>query len=551
MGKTTIPNFDLFNSLRNSVMVLTIDGRIVFANKAFQHIVTPGGNNISIFDLLEDHRLVESLKNHMQVTSRKEFYFSAVIKEHLYRFDVTRLGEYFICNGHSENEIESMYQLQVLSQKKMLDIKSRLLSISMLDKSDFDKTIETILATASEILDCERISFWDVNDAIDTITCRKLFLQKLKGLAPDIAVKELTRKQSPAYFDHVNKEYAFIMADDIATHPATKEFYESYSKPLNLRSLLDVPVWHNGRLTAIICCEQVGLRKRWKLEDIQFMLSLADNAALAMQTRDRMATEKLLHETNYKLERSNADLENFAAVAAHDLKSPLRSMVSFLSLLKKNHSNLLDESGKEYIDFTLQNATHLTNLINDLLAYSKLEQTIGETAEVNVGELIADILKDQQDFINERNAQVVLKGDMPTLHIYRSLLYQLFSNIIHNAIKYSHTHQPPLLEITVSNDTRYYHFEFADNGIGVDDQYAEKIFSLFHRLHSAEQYDGTGIGLATCKKIAELFGGKINYRRRQNPEGSIFTVLLPATFNPHNGGPGLTGLQQGQAQASL
>jgi light-regulated signal transduction histidine kinase (bacteriophytochrome) len=321
------------------------------------------------------------------------------------------------------------------------------------------------------------------------------------------------------------------MADDISTHPATKDFNETYSKPNNIKSLLDVPVWHNNQLYGIICAEVVGAKKRWHLEDAQFMLSLSDSVALSMQTKERFIAETQLKELNTKLQRSNSDLEHFASVAAHDMKSPLRSIVGFLSLLKKNHEHKLDDSAKEYIDYTLQNATHLSKLISELLAYSKIEQKTSAPVNIDTAELIQQIQKEQADFIKERKGEIAISGTLPQLFIQRNLLYQLFSNIMHNAIKYSHTESTPKLEINYTVDKIYHHFSFADNGIGVDDQYAEKIFSLFGRLHSLEEFDGTGIGLATCKKIIEFFKGKITYQRRKNPEGSIFIISIPVQYS--------------------
>lgn len=524
-------DFSTFNALSTNIIVLNAEGKVLFANNAISHVLPEGDNEVTIFDLLQDHRLAEGLTEHIQKANKDEYVFTGLIKGNVYHFHVTKWNGYYICNGQSEDEIEQLYKLQVSSRKKMLEIKTKLLSICMLDKSEFDKALEQILASASEILNCERVSFWLVNEMRDRINCYMLYLHSLKGIAPKIDVAELTSTQSPAYFEHINREYAFVMADDIETHPATADFTESYSRPLNIKSLLDVPVWHNGRLYGIICCEQVGIRKKWQLEDVQFLLSLSDSTALCLQTRDRLETEKRLHETNQKLKRSNTDLEHFATVAAHDLKSPLRTMVSFLSLLKKQHSESLHDDAKEYVDYTMKNASHLTLLINDLLAYSKLEQQMGDMEDVEVQDLINQIGMDEAEFIAAKQGKIIVAKGLPILHINRNMLYRLFGNIVHNAIKYNNDDIAPVLEIGYRADSNFHYFEFADNGIGVDDEHAEKIFSLFGRLHGLDKYDGTGIGLAACKKIAELFGGKIIYKRRTNPAGSIFTVLLPLEYS--------------------
>ncbi len=526
-------SFHAFNAIRNAIAVIDVTGKILFINTTLQKMLPAGADApASILDLLHDTRLAEGLSDHIQSTNKEAYFFSANIRQQTVHFQVTKSGEYYVCSGQSENEIETFYQLQVSSRKKMLEIKSKLLAICMMDKTDFETALEIILRTAADVLNCQRVSFWLVNKAQNEIKCQKLFVLSNNGFdAEAIGITIAKKNEWESYFEYINKEYAFIMADDISAHPATKDFNESYSKPNNIKSLLDVPVWHNNHLYGIICAEAVDTKKRWQLEDAQFMLSISDSVALCLQTKERFNAENELKEVNIKLQRSNSDLEHFASVAAHDMKSPLRSIVGFLSLLKKNHEDKLDDSAKEYIEFTLQNATHLSKLISELLAYSKIEQKTSAPVNVDTAELVQQILKEQADFIKERKGEVVISGTLPQLHIQRNLLYQLFSNIMHNAIKYSHTESAPKLEINYTADKVYHHFSFADNGIGVDDQYAEKIFSLFGRLHSLEEFDGTGIGLATCKKIIELFKGKITYQRRKNPEGSIFIISIPVEYS--------------------
>lgn len=523
-------DFSAYNAVNNAVLVLNKEGRVLFANKAIHHVLPEDNALVTIFDLLQDQRLSEGLREHIQQSGKTEYVFSGLIKGVVYYFNVTEWQSYYVCNGQSETEIEALYQKQISSRKKMLDIKAKLLWLSMMDKEDFDFAVENILKVACDILTCERVSYWEVSPAADKICCQKLYLRSAKALAEKTEIQEVTKQQVPAYFECIAKEYAFILAEDIEAHPATAGFTEHYSKPLNIKSLLDVPVWHNGKLHGIICAEQVGVKKHWHLEDVQFLLSISDNVSMCLQTRERLQAELKLKELNLKLRRSNTDLEHFASVAAHDMKSPLRSIVSYLQLIKRQHADTLGSAGVGYLDYTMQNATHLTQLINDLLSYSKLEQQVGDAVPVDINDMIQRICTEQDAYNKERNGTIIVADKLPVLKINNNMLYRLFANIMHNAIKYSTNNIPPVLEIGYKQDDNFHYFEFADNGIGIDDQYAEKIFSLFGRLHSLNEFDGTGIGLATCKKIAELFGGKILYKRRANPEGSIFTVLIPIEY---------------------
>lgn len=520
--------FLAYNALDVAIAISDKAGNIVFLNTALESVLPENKKeHFTIFDLFQDHRIEESLKRHIISTNKEVYAFSATINHETYHFHVTRKDKYFICCGQSENDIENYYHLQISSQRKMLEMKSKLLEVSMLDKNNFDTALLFILKSASEILGCERVSYWQVNKELNQLTCEMLFLKSKDTLIENSIKPVLNKGDIPVYFEYINKENAFIMASDIFSHPATKEFTDFYSKPQNIFSLLDVPVWHNNRLYAIICCEQVGKKKEWQLEDAQFMLSLCDNISLCLQTKEKVNAENKLLSSNEKLRKSNADLEHFATIAAHDMKSPLRNVVNFLSLLKQKHSNSLNAEAQDYLNFTLQNAKHLNELISDLLAYSRLEQKLGVPAIVNVEELIGQIKIEQQDFIAEKKGTIVIKTALPVLKIQRNLLYQLFSNIIHNAIKFSHTNLPPVLEIEVAQTKQAINFIFSDNGIGIDDAYAEKIFSLFGRQHSIEEFDGTGIGLATCKRIAELFNGNIHYEKRNNPKGSVFIISMP------------------------
>lgn len=521
-------DYTTFNGLKNSILVINSHGIIEFINEAAKEKFSSTDKKlISVFDIIQDDRFRTSLKEHIKSTNKLEYVFSVINNSVVYYFQVTRLGDKFICSGQSDDEIERLYHLQISTRKKTLEIKNKLLEISLMDKSNLDLVKQAVILAASEVLKCERISFWKIDEEQTAIQCHKMFLLSANDWYKNPENLILKKEDARSYFDYINKEHAFILADDIATHPATIDFYESYSKPLNLCSLLDVPVWHNGKLYAILCAEQIQFRRKWHLEEVQFMLSLSDSVSLCLQTREKNEAENLLKETNEKLLRSNNDLEHFATVAAHDIKSPLRSIVNFISLLEKKYSTELDDSAKEYISYTLQNANYLTQLINEMLSYSKLDQQLSDAEEIDFNELVANILTDQEEYIQEKKGKISIAQKLPKLKIQRNLVYQLFSNIMHNAMKYSHTNNTPHLEISIQENECFYQFEFADNGIGIDDQHAEKIFNLFSRIHSLDQFDGTGIGLATCKKIAELLGGKITYKRRSNPEGSIFIISLP------------------------
>ena len=245
----------------------------------------------------------------------------------------------------------------------------------------------------------------------------------------------------------------------------------------------------------------------------------------------RRTAEIAIHKGRADLERShaalvqlNADLERFAYAASHDLQEPLRSIASFTELMARRPTT--DEQTREYIRLIQSGVTRLETLIRDLLTYSQLSQNGGLDAIVDLREVLGETLFNLQASINETSATVSADG-LPAVPGRRGQLVQLFQNIIGNAIKYR-SERPPHIQISARpSEKNTWLFALRDNGIGIDMQYAELIFGVFKRLHSGREYPGTGIGLATCKRIVEIHRGTI-WVESQAGEGSTFYFRLPA-----------------------
>lgn len=220
-----------------------------------------------------------------------------------------------------------------------------------------------------------------------------------------------------------------------------------------------------------------------------------------------------------QLEARNRELEQFAYVASHDLQEPLRTVISFVGLLKRGYQDKLDERGHEYLKFVVDASVRMSQLIKGLLEYSRIG-TNRELSQVNISDLIQNIIDDLAAHINQTEA-VISVAQMPQIMGYKTELRLLFQNLISNAIKFRKADQSPMIRIGVKEEKSYWLFSVNDQGIGIDPNYQEQIFSLFQRLHGIEKYEGTGIGLAHCHKIADLHGGKIWVESALN-EGSTF-----------------------------
>jgi signal transduction histidine kinase len=278
-------------------------------------------------------------------------------------------------------------------------------------------------------------------------------------------------------------------------------------------------------------------------EDEIMLLGLCGQIAVAITNRrldDRRAqAEKSLKAYTVELERSNRELEEFAYVASHDLQEPLRKIQAFGSRLRQKYGGLLDAQGLDYLSRMESAAARMQTLIDDLLTFSRVTTRAQPFAEVDLARLVQVVLLDLEVKIGEVNGRVHI-GDLPTIEAEPTQMRQLFQNLISNALKFHRPGVPPVIHISgeylteappnllkeAVASTPCCHITVTDNGIGFDQKYAERIFTVFQRLHRRSEYEGTGVGLALCRKIVERHRGTIA-ATSQVGQGTTFTVTLP------------------------
>jgi signal transduction histidine kinase len=224
-----------------------------------------------------------------------------------------------------------------------------------------------------------------------------------------------------------------------------------------------------------------------------------------------------------ELTRSNADLEQFAYVASHDLQEPLRMVTAYTQLLAERYRGKLDENADKFIGFASEGAQRMQVLIQDLLAFSRVGRKEA-SVDVACNEVVKETLLTLSSAIQESGA-VVTQGELPTLWADRTQIAQLFQNLIGNAIKFRGK-ESPAVSVQAEKVGQQWQFSVSDNGIGIEPQYAENVFVVFQRLHGRSEYAGNGIGLAICKKIVEGYGGKIWVESQGGP-GSSFKFTMP------------------------
>ncbi|MBZ9728976.1 PAS domain-containing protein [Salegentibacter sp. JZCK2] len=227
-----------------------------------------------------------------------------------------------------------------------------------------------------------------------------------------------------------------------------------------------------------------------------------------------------LKERAKELATSNAELEQFAYVASHDLQEPLRMVTSFLTQLEKKYADVLDEKGLLYIDFAVDGAKRMRQIILDLLEFSRVGRTEDKLEEIVVDDILDEIKHLYRKRIEEKNVKIIY-GNLPVIRAPKSPIRQVFQNLVSNAIKYSKEEVDPEISISFRETENFWEFSIKDNGIGIDKEYFDRIFVIFQRLHRRDEYSGTGMGLAVTKKIIENLGGKI-WLESAEREGSNF-----------------------------
>lgn len=246
--------------------------------------------------------------------------------------------------------------------------------------------------------------------------------------------------------------------------------------------------------------------------------------ALSESKQAKQELEKNLVELKMK----NKDLEQFAYVASHDLQEPLRTVTSFTQLLHRKYKDQFEKDGKEEIMFIIDGTRRMKALITGLLKYAKIGKA--KTAKsIDCNDLVDQVKRDLKRVLEEKNAKIDV-GSLPNIEAYEVEVRQLFQNLITNALKFQKSETQPSIVITSKDLEDRIRFSVQDNGIGISEEYQEQIFMIFKRLHHVNEYEGTGIGLAQCKKIVELHNGEIWVNSKVN-EGSTFHFTIPRSLS--------------------
>jgi signal transduction histidine kinase len=352
------------------------------------------------------------------------------------------------------------------------------------------------------------------------------------------AVRLIHNMELRGLFGHVLQTERSLLANDPPGHPARVGVPEGHP---SLTAFLGVPLRQAGKTIGMIGLANkpggydAADQEAVEALSVAFIEALMRKRAEVAVRQARDGLEVRVKERTAELARSNADLERFAYVASHDLQEPLRMVRSYVDLLARRYAGRLDADADEFIRFAVDGAVRMQQLINDLLAYSRVGTRGKEFCPVSCDAVLGRVLRNLGPAIAESQAEVTAEP-LPTVSADETQLVQLFQNLVANALKFR-GQAPPRVHVGVQERDGEWAFSVRDNGIGIAPADTGRIFQLFQRLHTREEYPGTGIGLAVCQRIVERHGGRI-WVESQPGQGSTFLFTLPKGREPQAAEPG-------------
>jgi PAS domain S-box-containing protein len=393
--------------------------------------------------------------------------------------------------------------------------------------------MQVITEITADTMRVDRVSVWLLNNDRTQLDCVDLFERSTQMHSCGM---KLLASDYPRYFTSLTMGRT-IDVSDACTDPRTSEFAKEYMIPLGIISMLDTVIRVSGDIVGVVCHESVGHKRIWNPDEITFAGEIADQAAQTMINADRKEAQGELEDVNnqlqttvQKLEEANQELKNFVYIASHDLREPLRKISAFGAMLQKSLTDKITGDDSENLNFMIDGATRMTKMIEGLLAYSRVNTKTHSAEKVNLNDTVKEIGQLELSVaIEEKKAVIDVPQPLPEVEVDPVQIRQLMQNLIANGMKYQAKDKDIVPHITITSKPAadgMVRINVIDNGIGIASEFQQAIFIMFKRLHSRNEYEGTGIGLAVCKKIVERHGGQIGVES-QPGKGSTFWFTVP------------------------
>ncbi|MBX2975075.1 MAG: PAS domain S-box protein [Ignavibacteriaceae bacterium] len=409
--------------------------------------------------------------------------------------------------------------------KYRLDFENLITTISgsfiSIDASMIDATINKALNSIGTFAEVDRTYIFEF--ASDKKSMNNTFEWCREGIEPQIENLQEIPSDFMAWWMSKMEAFEHIYLESLDDLPAEATAEREVLSMQDIKSLVVLPLVFNNKLMGFLGFDSVRVHKKWE-EDIIKLLNIIGQ--IFTNALIRKENEFKLKQLLINYENSNKALSEFAYIASHDLREPLRKISSFGTLLQRSLDGKVFDDDKENLDFMIDGARRMQMMIDDLLSYSRLTYAAKEKIRINVNELINKIKEfELSALIEETEAEIIIENDLLEIVGVKTQIHQLFQNLISNGIKYKRENVKPIVKIRTHKTNQFVYFEIEDNGIGIPSKYYQQIFEMFKRLHSKEKYRGSGIGLAVCKKIVENHGGEISVSSEID-KGTIFTFSI-------------------------
>lgn len=403
------------------------------------------------------------------------------------------------------------------------------------DMNNVDQIAKSLLIKSKILLDLSNFhqahnackECYEISKHTETLTVQKIALECIQRTANALKIYREAYEYQKEYIT-ISDSLQEINAKEKLTALDKENHYQKEKAILEQKNLLNEALLREEKTsTKIFALLSLLSLLGFGLLGFIFMSNRRYTSRIKEKNSVIESTNEELSKLNKDLENANTKLNNFTSVAAHDLKSPIRTMASYSQLLLMRNKDKFEEKDREMLNFVSSNARRLTTMIDDLLSFSKINDDLGPSEDVNVQNIVEIIQSNLQSSLKENNASIKVLSYLDNVKAHKSLLTQLFQNLIANGIKFKREGVNPVITINkVKQDEETITYSIADNGIGIAPEYHEKIFTIFQRLHNNNDFEGSGIGLSTCKSIVDFYGQEI-WLESEPGKGTTFFFRLP------------------------
>ena len=393
-----------------------------------------------------------------------------------------------------------------------------------------DEILQTTVTEVQKLLQADRVLIF----RLLSNGSGKIVTEAVLRQWPSVVAQEITDECfGSEYLKKYRQGRIYTIADieKAEVQPCLIEFMQQFS----VKAKLVMPILLKEELWGLLIAHQCSSPRQWSSFEIDLLRQLADQIGIALAQAQLLEQETRQRQ---ELTRSNAELQQFASIASHDLQEPLRKIQAFGNRLKEKYGDALTDQGRDYLERMQNAAGRMQALIEDLLTLSRITTRAQPFVPVDLAQVTKEVLSDLEERIQQTEGRVEV-GELPVIDADPLQMRQLLQNLIGNALKFHRDQEPPVVRIysqllvgpeqqsaKVNDGAELCQIIVEDNGIGFDEKYLDRIFNVFQRLHSRSEYEGTGMGLAICRKIADHHGGSITAKSTPG-RGAKFIVTLP------------------------